>query len=449
MAIISRGAWLAAAIVLCMQPARPQAPPGGSIEGDVVGASSGRGIAGARVRIQSRQDDPLFTTADEQGHFRFAGLALKSYQADASYPGFMSARKAAGVNGGETVSLGTFRPNAEIRLEMQRYGVIAGKVTDPAGVAAEGVTVGALQRFPMGERGHSSLCLGSREGDYQYAGRLCVRTNDLGEYRLGPLAAGSYYIGADPQTNPNSFGLPAMWLPRDASERATFYPHALKPSQTKPVTVDEGKELRVDVQIVREGGVKVSGRVLGLGAGETAGLQVSVYAVPLSANGGQSSDLAIGGDRFQATDLLPGKYLFEAFQWAANPLDFSMVTVAAARRTVEVGTADADGIDLTLAPTLDIEGTVVFENGCAAAPVRIMLRGDFAHARDLHAGTDGRFVLQHLIPENYKVYVQPEAPTNAIASSAKLGDTEVLKDGFEATANTKGPLRITMSCRRR
>jgi hypothetical protein len=57
--------------------------------------------------------------------------------------------------------------------------------------------------------------------------------------------------------------------------------------------------------------------------------------------------------------------------------------------------------------------------------------------------------LQHLGPGKYKAYVRPESPSNARATSAKLGDVEVLADGFEATAETKGPLRITMSCGRR
>jgi hypothetical protein len=209
--------------------------------------------------------------------------------------------------------------------------------------------------------------------------------------------------------------------------------------------VAEGQELRADIRIVRQGGGKVSGRILDLGAGSAAGLRLSVYAVPMSTSAIAWSDLEIAGDRFQATDLLPGKYLFYAFQWA-SPSSYDN-TVAAAQRTVEVGTADVDGIDLTLVPTVDMEGTVAFEKGCTVAPVTIMLRGDFA--RDLHVGTESRFELPHLIPGKYKAYVQLEIPTGAVASSVKAGDTEVLSDGFEATANTKEPLRITMSCGRK
>ena len=172
-----------------------------------------------------------------------------------------------------------------------------------------------------------------------------------------------------------------------------------------------------------------------------------VEAVPLSGGGRSWSDLDVRGDRFQVTDLLPGKYRFDAFQLAVSNSVFDANTVAAARQTVEVGTSDVDGVELTLAPTLDLEGSVVFESGCAAEPVWITLTGD--SGQFLRAGADGQFVVRHLIPGNYKVFVRLEIPSNAFAGSAKLGETEILADGFEATANTKGPLRIAMSCGRR
>ena len=452
MRILAKAAWLAVAAALCVQPARSQTPLRGAIEGDVVDASTGRGISGARVRIQSGQDDPMFTSTDEQGHFQFAGLEFKSYQLDARYPGFISSTGAAGVSAREMVHLVRNGPNGQVRLDMQRYAAIVGKVTDALGIPVEGVTVGALQRYPIGENrtGLTALTVYTdvlyNDGGYQYVGRQRTLTDDLGEYRIAPLAAGSYYVLVQPGSNYFN-GQPAMRPPSDARQRATFYAHALKPSESKPVAVAEGKELRVDLQIVSQGGVKVSGRIFGLAA--ASGQYVSVFVLPLSSGASTASSWTIGGDRFQATDLLPGKYLFQAGQYAAGD-SFRQNPLAAARRTVEVGTEDVDGIDLTLAPTPEVQGTVVFESGCAAAPVSIQLQGDSLSAlRNLHVDADGRFVLQHLGPGKYKAYVRPESPSNARATSAKLGDVEVLADGFEATAETKGPLRITMSCGRR
>lgn len=443
MAIFARALRLGAAAALSLSLAHVQTVSQFAIEGDVVDSSTGHGIAGARVRIQSGQDDALFATVDAQGHFRFAGLGNQSYGVQASFPGFVSARSAAGMSDApETVSIGIYHRTAQIRLEMVRYGVITGKVTDPVGVPLAGATVAALRRYPSGERRHGGCAggLGGIEGDYEYSARPCAQTNDLGEYRIGPLPAGTYYVGADRQM---SFGTTPP-LP-DPAERATYYPHALKPSQASPVEVAEGKELHVDIQIVRAGGVKVSGRILGLGA--AAGLRVSVYAYPLSAGLPYWSASDIAGDRFEAPGLLPGSYRFEAGQYIFGDFTSGSTTVAAARRIVDVGTSDLDGVDLTLEPTVDIQGSVVFESGCPAVPVWVMVQGDYRY--NLHPGAGGPFLLRHVVPGKYKAYAQMEVPSNAFASSVKFGDAEALLDGFEVTSNATGPLRITMSCRGR
>ena len=437
--------------LLCSFSPPPSQTPlkGAIVQGNVVDAFTGRGISGARVRIQSGQDEPLFTATDEQGHFRFAGLQYRSYELDARYPGFISSKEAAGEYGGEKVDPMRNPPNEQVRLKMQRYGAIVGKVVDPLGVPVEGVAVDALQRNPIGERNRFVYYY---DGGYQYAGPLQTRTDDLGEYRIAPLAAGSYYVFVQPGSNyfPSQ---PAMRLLSDASERPTFYPHALKPSETKPVELAEGKELRVDVRIIRQGGVKVSGRILGVTPDDTSAsssrVSVDVSALTPGASSGPSGSVA--GDRFTVADLLPGKYLVEAGQYDVA-VQFSQIPLAAARRIVEVGTEDVVGVDLTLVPTVDVEGAVVFENGCAATPVWILLQGDRQLGRlrrNLHTGADGRFVLQHLLPAKYKLYVRPEGPTPVYATSAKLGDAEVLANGFEIASETTGPLRITMSCARR
>ena len=430
MRMLSKSAWLAAAIALCLQPARTQAPEKASIAGDVVDGSTGRGISGARVRIQCGQDDPLFATADEQGGFRLTGLNFRSCQASARYPGFMGAQEAA-------LQLSPSSPDGQVRLELRHYAVIEGKVTDTVGVPVAGVAVEALQRYPIGEPHNGYIY---NDGNYQYVGSQRAVTDDLGEYRIAPLAAGSYYIfvrtGSYYASGPQS-------QPFDARARNTFYPHSLKPSDTKPVELAEGKQLRADVQIARQGGAKLSGRILGL-AGAQPGSFAWVRIIPLSP-GGSGGFAKVTGDDFTAADILPGKYILEAGQFAADDM-FSQNPLAAARRTVEVGAEDAAGIDLALAPTPDVSGTVIFESGCAAVPVWIQLQQDSYTPRSLHVDTDGRFVAQHLFPGQYKAYVQPETLANTFAASVKLGDTEVLKDGFEVTAETTGPLRIAMSC---
>ena len=420
----------ATALALPLVHAQTIVPPG-TLSGVIIDGSTGHGIAGARVRLQSGEDDALFATADSDGHFQFAGLDIKTYQATATYPGFLTSNA-------QRIQFGTYHTNAELRVELHRYAVLTGIVTDPAGVPAAGVAVAILQRFPSTERGHSSCGLGSRDGDFMYTGRTCTRTNDLGEYRLAPIPAGSYYVAADPNPMPLVNSQITSRRAHDPTERTTYYAHALKPSEVKPIALAEGKEMRADIQIARQGGVTVTGRVLGLGAGQSA----TVTVAPLSAGGISWTDSTPSG-HFEVTNLPPGKYTFQASATNENGQP-NLHALAFTRQTVEVGTSQLDGVDLRLAPTLNLEGLVVFSPGCPMVPVGIILGGDYVY--NIHSGADGSFTLANLIPGKYIARIRPETASSARLSAARLGDTEISLDSFEVTQGTKGPLRIDMSC---
>jgi len=408
----------------------------------VVDASTGRGVSGARIRIQSGQDDPLFTTADARGHFQLAGLELKSYQVTGRYPGLFDPKEANGLPGGGMVRLDRTLPNGQIRLELRHYGAIEGKVTDALGAPVPGATVEALHRYPVGEQSGGNVY---RDGGYQYSGRPRAQTNDLGEYRIAPLAAGSYYIYVPAQPMASYYSRqPEIRAQSDPRDRSTFYPNALKGSESKPVDLAEGKELRADVRIVRQGGVKISGRIFGLTA-MPPGSYPSVFIRGMSP-AASNVPVNVTGDRFTAADVLPGKYVVGVGQYPAGDT-YGQDLRAAARQTIEVGTEAVDGVDLTLAAAPELHGAVVFESGCAAAPVWMQLMGGLGTyaARNLQTDAGGRFAL-HLFPDKYKAYVGVEGVPRASARSLKLSDAEVLADGFEVTAETTGPLRITMTC---
>ncbi len=432
----SLGVWLIAAAVLSVSQIRSQTPSKGSIAGEVVDASTGRGISGARVRIQSGQEDPLFGTTDEAGHFGFAGLEFKAYRVEARNPGFLGPQNSAGV------SLAPMHAAGHVALEMRRSAAIVGRVTDALGVPLEGIEVAALERDASGRRRGATRL----DDGYSYFLSQMAHTNDLGEYRIGPLSAGSYYVRVRPGSNYYPVQL-AMRPPSDARERMTYYPSALKPSEGRLLELAEGKELRADVRLLREGGVRVSGRIASAAVPVHPDSFESVRLWSLSP-GASDAFADVRDERFTLWNIVPGQYILDARQQDADePSDRSVL--AAARRTIEVGTEDLEGIDVTLAPTPNLEVAMVFESGCAAAPVVIQLQSDAGVVWNLHAGTEGRYVWNHAVPAKYRIYVQPENLDRVFATSVKLGDAEVLKTGFEVTAETTEPLRIHMDCVRR
>jgi hypothetical protein len=257
--------------------------------------------------------------------------------------------------------------------------------------------------------------------------------------------SGSYYVQVRPGSNYFPYQ-PEMRPPADSRESTTFYPNGLKASQAKLLDLAEGKEVRADVRIIRQSGVKVSGRVAGLVPAQVRGTFATVHLWSLSGDSAGLADVIDG--RFLMWNVAPGQYVLEGSQSdTGEPADQSVM--AAAHRTIEVGTADLDGIELTLAATPNVEVEVTFESGCAAVPVIVQAQTDLHFVRNLRVGSDGRLVWRHAVPGKYKVYIRPEDASRVFATSARLGDREVLTDGFELTAETKGRLRIGMNCVRR
>lgn len=427
MAIFARVLRLAAAASLTVSLAHLQNPHPISVEGNVVDGVTGTGIPGARVRFSLPGEDLFFVTADAQGHFATTGEDGLDIPLSAASPGYVAPDAAGGRRAVQEVS----RSNTEVRyrLELVRQSAIVGKVTDPVGVPLTGVGVKV-----MWDREHRSRLADSDFRNFTGS----VQTNDLGEYWY-PVRPGTYYLAAEPEATSNGSTAP----PQDPSQRLTYYPHGVRPSQAEPVQLAEGEQRRVDIQIVRQDGVKVSGRILGAQGGEGARLSMSV--TPLT-SGGRTwyFDKADGG--FEAPELLPGTYRF----WAQESLSGEEGAVAAARRRVEVGNADLDGVDLELQPTVEIAGSVAFESGCPAA----QFAGSISEQIDqftypIHPDADGAFTLKHVIQGHYKLYAAvlaaAGAPSKRAAPSVKFGEADGA-DGFDVSATNSGPLRITMGC---
>jgi hypothetical protein len=423
-----------------------QVSPQGSVEGDVVDASTGQPILGARVSLRSGQDEPRFTIVDQNGHFQFTGLEMKMYQVTVRYPGMISvAQSALSSSWGVGVRLSFANPDGHVRVEMRSYSAISGRVTDSSGSPIEDAEVELILRYPLG--GFHGMS-GSRyeEGGYQYLGQRSVRTNDLGEYRLAPLPPGSYYLNVRPGASST-----------DSTDRSTFYPRALRPADATPVELPEGTQLRgIDIAMIREAGVSVSGTIRLLKPPEESfpggapRQYTSVLAWPVSQIGSGSFGSTVKGDRFEIHGLLPGKYVLEAAtrepedSYLRNPL-------AAARRVVDVGSDPVDGIQLIMAPVPELKGQVVFEPGCPATPLFVEARVDFHQGfplSEVRTESDGRFVIKRLLPGRYTISLRAEGDLTSIRpASVKLGDAEDSGDGFEATADTRGPLLITVKCR--
>ncbi|HTG73469.1 MAG TPA: carboxypeptidase-like regulatory domain-containing protein, partial [Terriglobia bacterium] len=179
------------------------------------------------------------TTSANDGSFVFRNLAPGQYTVRARREGYTAASPAlAGgfptlVTAPVIVVAGT--PVVAITLEMAQGGTISGRVRDPDGQPATGLTVTAYQ-------------IGYRDGREALNPVSSRQTDDRGDYRLYWLPPGAYYV--------------AVAQSRQAAIR-TFYPSASDVRSSLPLVVREGTEMSgMDINIRTAATFKVSGRLV-------------------------------------------------------------------------------------------------------------------------------------------------------------------------------------------
>jgi hypothetical protein len=458
-----RPLWFTLLLLPCLPVIHAQAPAKADLEGDVVNSTSGAPIAGARIKLEPSQDEPIFARADVNGHFRFADLDPGTYRLSARSPGFLNsgpafvnltAPRQGGLGGGirevaypaarlpaATITKSTGPDgvqHAKATVPLLAGAVIAGRVTDPFGVPLAETTVEVLAK-DLSARDGSASPIGHQEQ---------VRTNDKGEFRVVHLVPGTYYLVV------NKSGL-AQW---ESSYRITYYGGATDLGAAKPLVVAPGEQVRADLQIVRQAGVRVAGRLIkppGVDLSAGSMVYTNVTLVPaqnrlLNPNG----PFTTGREDYRFNDVLPGKYVLMALSADAStdPFGGNQKPLFGLIRQIEVGDRDMDDFDLALQPLRDIAGTVIFQEGCRPAPMHISAYSNSPLGRrppEATSGADGKFVLRGLSTARYtlSIYLESSRGVSVPVVSIQQGDRNVLKDGLESPFTGDEPLLVTVGCR--
>src|SRR5262245_10684948 len=190
--------WAAAIVLLSevMLGGRPLQPPPprdssarnqsgtATIRGRVVAAESGEPLRNARVALAGTGSvAPVFTSSD--GRFVFAGLTDGRYTLSARKAGYVAT--AFGQRQSDLppvpIDLDATTRIQDVEIRMTRSAAIAGRIVDEFGEPIELATV-------VGSR------LVRRDSVTIARPVATAVTDDLGEYRLGGLASGSYVVAA-------------------------------------------------------------------------------------------------------------------------------------------------------------------------------------------------------------------------------------------------------------
>lgn len=418
----------------------PPTPPGkGSIEGIVSDAASHEPLKKAQVSLTGSIATPLTAVTDAGGRFAFRELAAGNYFLNALKSGYNVPQSILGIGVTHIVPgivLGEDEQKKNVEISLMPGGTISGRVVNEEGAPVRGCAVAAIE--PTYEQ--------NRRGLRSVSG---AATNDNGGYRLHNVAPGSYYVFAHCHAQlPVPHPLLARGDPRTPHETylPQFYGGGLDPSTATKLTLAPGASLEgADFRLTRVPAFTLRGSITGSDPEALAG-PVNILLFPANRlmrdlmPAGASTDPP--GNKFQIQSVIPGSYLLFAYRMIdGNGL--------IGQRTVEVGAAPPDPLEISLTSGSELKGSVQFdcddhpplENAqLLLAPLDTVL---YVQQRQTQIDNSGAFTLTGVMPGRSNLSVLGEG----YVKSVTLGAQQVSPYGLQIGAGATGPLRIVMGCK--
>ena len=292
-------------------------------------------VAVSLVPLGGGERGPYATVSDAEGHFQINGVQPGDYHVTLDHNGFVATNRRSHTYSSASLSVAAGQDVTGLLFRMLPAGVIQGKIVDEDGdplpdVNVVGTTSTGRERFVSGT------------------------TNDLGEYRIGGLAAGEYLVLAATGQAPVTMGAkpdePKVYAP-------TFYPGTMESHQAARVAVHPGDETSASFNLISSRTFTVRGSVSGVAVSSPQGAAPSLSnMVRLQPTDGLTGRELVGGPirpdgTFEISGVLPGSY--RAGITAQNAGSWQDIRTS---QTIEVRDADVAGVRISPEPSSQIRG---------------------------------------------------------------------------------------------
>ena len=424
----------------------PASPASGecSVSGMVVKLAGSEPLKNATVQLQNFQDlaHTISVVTDAGGRFELKGIDAGRYRLKVSRTGFVTQEygQKSPNDPGTEIRLSPGQNSRGLLFRMIPWGVIAGRVLNEDGDPLPWAQVSALREvYSNGKRKLSTEAL--------------VPTNDLGEYRLFGLKPGRYFICA--KYRPGLHVIGKGEVEEDVGEYSVpefmpiYYPNSPDPARASTIAIKAGEEIpSVEILLRPVTTFLVRGRVYNMAAGRRSSTGVIVQleqrnSYLSSGSSNRQANIENPDGSFEFAGVLPGSYTLSAF-WFEDGRRYQ------ARQPIEVGNANVEGANLTIAPGITISGRIIWDGKpsmdradlfVGLVPVDSTISFN-APAR----ATGSSFSLKDVFDGTYRLGVVGQSK-DCYLKSIRYGSSEALETGFTVFRGTQVPLEVTISSR--
>lgn len=423
-----------------------------------------------------------YAKTTDNGRFVFRNLKPGNYRLIAGFPlvaGYFPARYRQRNPKGD----GLIFPIAEgqtlrnAKLESAPLGTITGRVFDDDGEPLPHAMVVAVTAL-------------YKDGRRALIAKSTTLTDERGEYRLSQLIPGRYYIAAKmeelsemfvPRTFPKEYaGSPVITRRMSPSGEIieetyglVYHGGGLDVEQARSFDVGPGSTSVSGVEISLSAGKMRSRHIRGVlinGVTDQPAAGIQVRAVPR-----KQAPIAMfpfgvtdANGAFDLSGAVPGGYivLSEGFSALTPPTKGpgNQTTTApqppnliSGQVPVDMGNADIENLRVVATPPANLSGRVVIDGGGNPDLTKIQVTltwdpdvlgmpntGTFGRpAGNGRVRGDGGFTLK-ATGGNYRMSVSG-IPANTFIRSARLGDTDILRDGLHVTGAVDRPIEIVLA----
>jgi hypothetical protein len=408
-------------VLLCaaQDPANPPKPGSrAAIEGIVTKDPSGEPVKKAVIELiaanQAAGGDYTAVSGPD-GRFRIEGILPGRYHLFAERTGYLETERHQSRSEGRILALSAGQELKDVLIRLQAAAVVRGQVTDEDGDPLANAQVSVLRRTFVSGRGR-----------WVQAG--AERTNDLGEYRIAGLAAGSYFVSVNPPPDFKSLidntpagdksgpsGKPVM------AYQTTYYPGTSDRGQAAPIQLHAGDEFPVNFSLTPSPTLSIRGSVVNLPPRSSAAIMLQSLDFNVVLSGAEIHK----DGTFVIRDVSPGAYTIVAsVENAPVPM--------MARQSLQVLGNNVEGLRLAPQPGASINGRLRLEGKGITGrfdPTQIFLSlrptdgdddlwGAFGMGDGFsnlaHVSADGTFQWKNVPPGSY--YIQLTGDNNLAAN---------------------------------
>ena len=316
---------------------------------------------------ESQSDGGNYTAlTGPDGGFRIENVAPGRYHMFVERSGFQEIDKHRHRTEGRVLTLVAGQEMKDLVIHLQASVVLVGRVTDEDGDAMPESQVAVLRQTFVAGRSH-----------WEQVG--AERTNDLGEYRIAGLAAGSYFVAVTPPPDFRSLieasgiaSAPAARAraaapdkPAPAAYQTTYYPGTRDRGQAAAIQLHAGDEFPVNFSLTPSPTLIIRGSIVNLPPGSSAAIMLQSNDFSMVLNGGEMHK----DGTVEIRDVSPGAYtLLATVDNAATPMT--------ARQALQVTSANVEGLRLAPQTGGSIRGRLRMEsNGNARVdPTQLFLQ---------------------------------------------------------------------------